>query len=99
VFDDERVPRSGNTRKVAELNIGVAAFVHAESFDQPGLQLEDLVEDVKRAIEQQDRTLGGLTTGNIEATGCQVFEREIGSEQVGVLVTYMVPTADTWGTP
>lgn len=97
-FDDERAERSQTMRVLSDLQIGIAVVAKI-SDAEPGLRVEELVEDVKRAIELEDRTLGGLLTTYLERAGTNVFERDMGGEQIGLVVTYRAPVAESWGAP
>lgn len=65
------------------------------------MTIEDLIGDIKRAIEVEDRTLGGLLTtdGPLERGPTAAFPREPGSTTVGAYVTYFAGLKEGWGTP
>lgn len=60
---------------------------------------EDLVGDIKRAIELPDRTLGGLVKKQIERGPTRNLPREAGSTTVGAGVEYRAPLTEQWGAP
>lgn len=63
--------------------------------------VEQLLQDVKRAIEQSDdRQLGGLLNyPGLERQPARVLRREPGAVDVGVELVYMAPLQETWGNP
>ena len=67
--------------------------------DEPWLTVEQLIADVKRAIEQPDRTLGGLVRRMIEREAVRTVPREPGSTTVGAMVVYVAPYLEAWGDP
>lgn len=86
-------------------NVGTAVPVeiHAlvkAAIAEPLLALEEVIADVKRAVEQSDRTLGGaLVPRGLERVGVRPREREEGSEFVGAVVEYRLTIAEQWGNP
>lgn len=65
----------------------------------PFLMAEALLADIVRAVEQPDRTLGGLTKGPIVIGPTRNIPREPGSTTVAVGQTYVVPIVRRWGQP
>jgi hypothetical protein len=65
----------------------------------PWVIVEQVLQDIKRAVELADRTLGRLLRTNLERRSTRTLEREQGSTAVGVAITYEAPIAETWGTP
>ncbi len=86
-------------------NVGmvVPVEVHAvvkTTVADPLLALEEVIGDVKKAVEQPDRTLGGaLVTNGLERSTVRPREREEGSEFVGAIVEYRMTLAEAWGNP
>jgi len=79
--------------------VEVAALVKA-SIEFPLLVLEDVIGDIKRAVEQPDRTLGGLLVQRgLERGSVRPLDREPGSETVGAVVEYSMTMAEAWGNP
>lgn len=83
-----------------------------QAVDDPYLLAEDLLEDVKRAVERVDepngetllereaRTLGRKVAGVTFARGStRVIPREPGQTTVGLGVTYLIPYKEKWGEP
>jgi hypothetical protein len=61
---------------------------------------EAILADVKRAIELEDRTLGGLVKWHgLERGSTRTLRREPGSEFVGIEIGYSAPYAESWGAP
>lgn len=94
VGDDE----PGADRMVV-LPVTVVALVDVEQLDAPWLALEAVLGDIKKAIETEDRTLGGLLKGQLTRGQTQTFPREAGSRTLGVGVTYRAPYLEVWGQP
>ncbi len=63
------------------------------------LLVEQLVADIQRAIELEDRTLGGLVQKQFERGPIRRLEREPGSTTVGAAVPYVFPFVVAWGNP
>lgn len=76
----------------------VSAIAKAD-LAEPWLAVEAIIGDVKRAIELEDRTLGGLVQRMIERGSVLVWEREPGATSVAASVTYIAPYVEGWGTP
>lgn len=81
-----------------ELPIEFQALAKAD-IDAPHLAIEDVLADLKEAIETADRTLGGLAGGELTRTATRTMDREPGATTVGVALTYMVPYREQWGHP
>lgn len=97
VAQDEVIHQGENVGTV--IPVEIYAFVKAATTD-PLLSLEEVIGDVKRAIEQPDRTLDGtLVTRGLERASVRPYEREEGSEFVGAIVTYRMTLAEGWGNP
>jgi len=63
----------------------------------PTTSLEQLIEDIQRAIEQSDTTMGGLVE-MIDYTGVEEIDPpEAGSDIAGVRVTYLFTYRRTYG--
>lgn len=73
--------------------------VAGAELDHAWLMVEAVVGDIKRAIETDDRTLGGLVSRTIERGVTRVLPREPGVDIVGAGVTYLVPYVESWGQP
>jgi hypothetical protein len=86
-------------------NVGTAVPVHIHalvkaSIADPLLSLEEVIADVKQAVEQSDRTLGGvLVQRGLDRVAVRPREREEGSEFVGAIVEYRMTLAEQWGNP
>lgn len=73
--------------------------VAKDSLDAPWLLVEDLLADIKTAVELEDRTLGGLVRRQIERGATVTVERAEGSTVVGLSITYVAPYTERWGHP
>lgn len=78
------------------LTIGVQALAKAD-IDAPLLAIEDIIQDIKEAVELNDRTLGGLVSMSRGET--VPLDREEGSLIVGTSVSYRLLYAEEWGAP
>ena len=84
---------------VVTLPIDVQAIVKV-SVDESYVTLEAMVADIKRAVEQADRTLGGLLVARgLTRGGVRSLPREPGSEFVGAVVQYRAMFGEKWGEP
>jgi hypothetical protein len=98
VLGDEELGHQGEN-VVVTLPIDVQAIVKV-SREGPYVVLEAMVEDIKRAMEQADRTLGGLLIARGLTRGpVRSLKREEGSEFVGAAVEYRAVFGEKWGAP
>ena len=81
-----------------QLPLRIQAIAKAD-LDEPWLAVEDVLGDIKTAVELEDRTLGGLVKRQIERRETETLERESGSAYVGAGITYLVPYTERWGHP
>jgi hypothetical protein len=78
----------------------VKAGVSAWDFSRAYRSAETVIAAIKRAMEVEDRTLGGVVAWNgLERGSTAPLEREPGSEFVGVSVQYRAPIEEGWGAP
>lgn len=88
-------------RVAVTLPINVQAVVRETNLDEPWDRVEDVIFDIKKAMEPDDdpdRTLGGLAI-EIERGPIQTLELEQGSEFTGAQVPYPVLYHEGWGQP
>lgn len=95
--DDEQAQRT-QANVLSLLPIQIAAIARA-SIDAPWIAVEEVLADIKRAIELDDRTLGGLLNHRLERGNTSTLERDEGSETVGAVITYNAQIVEGWGTP
>lgn len=69
------------------------------NLDEPWVSVEDLLADIKRAIEVEDRRLSNLLKYDMKRGSTRTVPRQEGSAFVGVGVTYLCPILELWGTP
>jgi hypothetical protein len=84
------------------LYIALPITIHAlarPDLDQPWIAVEQVISDIKRAVELPDRTLGGLVKRQIERGSVVTIERAAGSTVVGMSITYTCPYLEGWGAP
>lgn len=68
--------------------------------DTPWITTEDVLGDIKKAVESGDRSLGGLVhPRDFERASTRTLERESGHEPVGVGISYLVSYTETFGSP
>ena len=61
---------------------------------------ETMIAAIKRAMEVEDRTLGGLIAWNgLERGSTEPIARDPGSQFVGVSIGYRAPIREGWGAP
>jgi len=97
VVDDE-LPAHQGENVFSVMPVVVAALAKAD-LDEPWLAVEAVLGDIKRAIELEDRTLGGLVRLRFERGATRTMKREPGSVTVGVAIEYRAPILEKWGSP
>lgn len=97
VVGDEE-PRYQGVSLLIALPVEIQALAKAD-LDEPWVAVEDVIADIKRAVELEDRTLGGLVKRQIERGSVTTLERPDGGTTVGASVTYLCPYAENWGAP
>lgn len=102
VDDDQVVATRMQVELLLPLTIAACArgsYTDAQELLQAWLVAEDVLADVKRAIETADRQLGlgRIVTSRIERSTTRTIERQEGSDVVGVQITYVVPYVEVWG--
>lgn len=84
-----------------QLSILVLALVTVNTLvgmDPPHIHAENVIHDIKRAMELDDRTLGGLVNG-MRRGATRAIPREEGSTIVGASVEYVMVYSEEWGKP
>lgn len=97
LLDDDR-PGKSMEQVFIELPVAIAALARPD-LAAPWVVVEQVLSDVKRAMEQTDRTLGGLLHRRMERGTTRTLPREEGSLVVGATVTYICPYVEVWGAP
>lgn len=77
----------------------ILAAIAKADLAEPWAAIELLLDDIKRAVELPDRTLGKLVPRQILRGSTRTLPREPGSTTVGVGVTYVAPYVERWGAP
>lgn len=90
--------RSSLQRKSIELPVEVHVLARVDR-DTPWVRCELARADVLRAFESADRRLQGLAADQIRYGGTETREREPGSLDIGLTITYFVPYTEAWGNP
>lgn len=96
VGEDE--PRFQGEHILLRMPMEIQAVAKA-GLDEPWLAVEDVLGDIKTAVEATDRTLGSLVKRQVERGATVTLEREPGSTYVGATITYYAPYAERWGHP
>lgn len=81
-----------------QLPYEVLAIAKAD-LDKAWLTVEDVIGDVKRAIELEDRTLDGLVLDQLSRGPVKSLPREPGSTTIGASITYLADFKEGWGAP
>ena len=102
VDEDEPNPAQGlgdgaGVAVTIEWTVSVVALISGV-IEAPWLTIERVIGDIKRAMELDDRTLGGEVSG-FSRGAVRPLEREEGSTVVGGVVDYLVLYSETWGKP
>ena len=96
---DDTVRYSENEKTLIELPIDISAIVRVDVAD--GWRTREwILADIKKAIELQDRTLGGLlgsSQKNLKRSTTRSMRREVGSTVMGTTVRYLVTYGEPWG--
>jgi hypothetical protein len=85
--------------KSVQIRLPIAICAVAKARTNAYLVIESLIGDIKRAIEKEDRTLGGLLTHPLERGPVAWLPRESGSTTVGAAVNYVIRIKEGWGAP
>ena len=78
--------------------LDIQAIAYAD-LEQPWIAVELVIGDIKRAIEQEDRTLSSILKGDLDRNSTKTLERQPGSKTVGAGVTYVCSFVEPWGNP
>jgi hypothetical protein len=81
---------------VALLPIEIQGVVKAD-LEQPWVTVEQIISDIKRAVETSDRGLGGLLAVALARGRTRTQHREPGSTIVGASIEYRAIVAESWG--
>lgn len=85
-------------KKSIQLPVEIHVLARIDRSD-PWKQCERARADVMRAMESGSRVLGGLAASDLKYDGTETAEREAGSLDMGLVVTYQVSYTETWGAP
>lgn len=101
VTDDDEVNWQGEQVVIA-LPIGIQALAKADMLSgEPWIAVEQVIGDIKQAVELADRTFGGLFPHphQFDRGQTRTLEREAGSAVVGASITYRALYKEVWGSP
>lgn len=94
--DVENGWQRGGKASLVQLPIEIAALAKA-SLKTPGMTAELVLEDVRTAIETEDRTFAGTLSDPPEKGPVRTIAREPGTTTVGVSVSYTATLKEGWG--
>lgn len=94
--DEETTWQRGGKAAVVRLPFTISAIAKAD-LEAPWKTVEQVLGDVRLAIEVEDRTLGGLLSDPLDWSSVRTLKREPGSTTVGVAVTYLAILKRGWG--
>lgn len=95
VVGDDQVEDEG-ADILTRLPFEVQALAKADTA-QPWLTIEAVLDDLKRAMETVDRTLGGLLTRDLLRGRTRTLRREPGATTVGAARSYTATYVESWG--
>jgi hypothetical protein len=87
---------------VGEWPIEIIAVANAsENRQEPWLLVEDVLADLQRAMETEDRTFAGTISRHdcFEVGAAKTFERESASDVVAISQLYVFSVKRVWGHP
>lgn len=96
VLPEDEVPAQ-MVNVVTRLPIEIHALAKVGDASRPWETVEAVLADIRRAIELEDRTLGGLLRDQMRRGPTKATEREPGSTTVGASITYPVLYVEGWG--
>jgi hypothetical protein len=97
VIEPDRV--TGSRANVAiELPFEIQALVKVD-IDEPHLMVEQVLGDIKKAIELEDRKFGRLFAQDLERGSTRTLPREPGSTTAGAGIQYRGLYQEAWGNP
>lgn len=94
----EDIVRFHGARFLIELPVSVQAVARAD-ITAPWSKVEAVIGDIKRAMELEDRSLGGLLREPLTRGSVRAIAREPGSLFVGAEVPYEPKFIEEWGDP
>lgn len=94
--DEEPTRNAENV--IVELPVEIQAVANAD-LDEPWLAVEQVLADVKRALELEDRLMGGLLSEFMTRGATRTISRQDGSTAVGFGLTYVCVYREKWGHP
>lgn len=92
------IPKGTAEHVILELPMEMHAIA-SDRIDDCWLAVEPVLADIKRAMEQADRTLGGLVRRFMQRGITRTLPRDEGSTTVGAGITYVFPYLEAWGQP
>lgn len=100
LIDDDDAPNFEQEQVFYNLPVEIQALASsARDREMPWMVIEQLLQDIKRAMELEDRTLGKLLSHWMTRGVTRTLPREAGSHTRGLAITYRFPIAEKWGNP
>lgn len=100
VGDDELVKAQGRAIFLRlPVEIQCLATVEPGRLSEPWAVIEEILGDVKKAMEQDDELLHGNDKRSMARGVTRVLPREPGSTSVGAAITYTLGYQEFWGQP
>lgn len=100
VADDELLKAQGKAIFLRlPVEIQCLATVEPDRLSEPWKVIEEMLADVKRAMEQDDELLHGNDKRSLARGVTRVLPRESGTTSVGVGITYVLGFQELWGQP
>lgn len=100
VGDDELLKAQGKAIFIRlPVEIQCLATVERERLSEPWAVIEEMLGDVKKAMEQDDELLHGNDKRTLARGVTRVLPREPGTTSVGAGITYTLGYQELWGQP
>lgn len=102
VVGDQEFNDRQRTKVAARTPYEIQAIVRVSPQNTEWITVEQMIEDIRNAIETDDPTLGGLVNNGDEGlrlVGIRALPRDPGMTDVGAGVIYMADTVECWGAP
>ena len=87
---------------IPELSIRLPLDIQAlakATIAQPWVAVEEILGDIKKAVETGSATWVGTLGGELTRGTTQTLERTEGANAVGAAITYEILYTETWGAP
>lgn len=96
ILDEVILPARGDLKISMHLPIEVIVLVKPDLDDVIG-SIEDVIEDVKRAVERGDRQFDGRLDNTLRRGSIRTLPRESGASTCGATIPYTLPLSEAYG--